>query len=64
MPPEEKFNIASTEWRVLMQAIRVMRSWHGAPAFDIYYKMAPEMKMIRDVMGSYDSIKQWIELPL
>lgn len=25
--------------------------------FKIYYEMAPEMKMIRDTLGSYDEIK-------
>lgn len=59
-----RFSVASTEWRVIMQSLRLLRQWHGVPAFDIYYDHAPEMKMIRDAMGPYKELIPWIELPV
>ena len=59
-----QFSVASTEWRVMMQTLRVLRQWHGAPAFNIYYDHAPEMLMIRNAMGPYKELLPWIELHL
>lgn len=46
---------------VLLQAVKVIHQWHDMglenSVFPIYYNNAPEMKMIRDVLGSYDEIK-------
>ena len=44
--------------KALEQCVRVARTWHAMPqkpgdddAFDIYFNHAPEMKLIRDVLG-------------
>lgn len=49
---------------VLLKAVKLIKQWHDMPAknpdpmmFKIYYEKAPEMGMIRDTLGSYDSIK-------
>lgn len=32
----------------LKQAVQIIRTWHGEPAWNIYYSKAPEMKIIRE----------------
>lgn len=51
---------------VLLRAVKLIKQWHDFPlpaetaperVFKIYYEHAPEMKSIREVLGSYDEIK-------
>lgn len=35
----------------LIKSIRVIKQWHGADVFDIYYNNAPEMKPIREAIA-------------
>lgn len=43
--------------QALLQAVKVIKQWHGEEVFEIYYNNAPEMGLIRNQLGSYDSIK-------
>lgn len=50
--------------QVLLKAVLLIKQWHDMPEenpdplmFKIYYEKAPEMKMIRDTLGSYDEVK-------
>ncbi len=49
---------------VLLRAVKIIKQWHDMyeqdpdeMMFRIYYEKAPEMKMIRDTLGSYDDMK-------
>lgn len=49
---------------VLLKAVKLIKQWHDMPEqnpdpaiFRIYYENAPEMKMIRNALGSYDQMK-------
>lgn len=37
--------------KALEQCVAVAKSWHGDDAWGIYFNHAPEMKLIRDVLG-------------
>jgi hypothetical protein len=37
----------------LKQCIKVLKSWHGPEAFEIYYDNAPEMKLIRKILPDF-----------
>lgn len=53
----------------LIKAVQIIKQWHDMDAsnygkrsadplmFKIYYDKSPEMKFIRDVLGSYDEMK-------
>jgi len=44
--------------QALLQAVKVIKQWHGDEVFDIYYNHSPEMKMIREALGgTYDDVK-------
>jgi hypothetical protein len=36
----------------LEQAVSVIKVWHGPEVFDIYFNHSPEMKLIRDMLGT------------
>ena len=42
----------------LIQAVEVIKDWHGEEAFDIYYKHSPEMKLIREALLENEPIIQ------
>ena len=49
---------------ILLRAVKLIKQWHDMPEqnpdpmiFKIYYDKAPEMKIIRDTLGTYDEIK-------
>jgi len=35
----------------LVQAVKVIKMWHGDEVFDIYYNCSPEMKLIREALS-------------
>ena len=43
--------------QALLQAVKVIKQWHGEDVFEIYYNNAPEMEMIRNILGPYDEVK-------
>ena len=38
--------------QALEQSVKVIEQWHGKEVFDIYYKHAPEMKLIREALAA------------
>ena len=52
---------------VLLKAVKIIKQWHDwycmpvhkpdPMMFKIYYEQAPEMKIIREALGTYDEIK-------
>lgn len=52
---------------VLLRAVKIIKQWHDMDnynpddnVFQIYYEHSPEMKMIRNTLGSYDEMKDEI----
>jgi hypothetical protein len=48
----------------LLKAVKIIKQWHDMPEknpdpmmFKIYYNQSPEMKPIREVLGTYDEMK-------
>lgn len=37
----------------LIEAVKVIRQWHGRGLFDTYYNHSPEMRTIREKLESY-----------
>jgi len=35
-------------YEALVQAVKVIKAWHGDEMFDIYYKKSPEMELIQN----------------
>tara|TARA_R110002020_G_scaffold151638_1_gene328726 strand:- start:523 stop:738 length:216 start_codon:yes stop_codon:yes gene_type:complete len=49
---------------LLLRSVLIIKQWHDIPEqnpdtmmFKIYYNNSPEMKEIREVLGTYDEIK-------
>ena len=42
----------------LKTSVNVIKDWHGAATFDIYYDHAPEMKLIRETLTKAEAFKK------